>query len=229
LTCQLSSLPREEFGKHKLRGSGHRTISPPNEWVPPSNRRAPGHLEHGVSLCFLALAPHRHAFILEASKALWDANSTTVSWGCQGDIPIYCIPVLTSGMLAPTSGFPQTAFPGESFLAAEDRQERQTEESGVARLQPVPPESAKVPILWPELLTPASRHGPSSDASDPKSKSHASLARATCRRRNPWVHRHPRKFPAARFFASRRRTQPDSRLFDRDVRARAHPGTLVVR
>jgi hypothetical protein len=33
LTCQLSSLPREEFSEHKLRGSGHRTISPPNERV----------------------------------------------------------------------------------------------------------------------------------------------------------------------------------------------------
>jgi hypothetical protein len=111
----MSSLPREEFSEHKLRGSGHRTIAPPKGRVLLSNKRAPSHLEHGVSLCFLALAPHRHAFIPEASKALWDANSTTVCWGCQGGIPIYCIPVLASGMLAPTSVFPQTAFPGNHF------------------------------------------------------------------------------------------------------------------
>ena len=119
MTCQLSSLPREEFSEHKLRGSGHRTISPPNERVLPPNRRAPGHLEHGFSLCFIAFAPHRHAFIPEASKALRDANSTTVCWGCQEDIPIYCIPVLTSGMLAPTSVFPQTAFPGSHYWLLE--------------------------------------------------------------------------------------------------------------
>ncbi len=115
--------PSGGVNEHKLRGSGHRTISPSKGRVPPSNRRAPDHLEYGVSLCFLALAPHRHAFILDASKALWDANSTTVCWGCQGNIPIYCIPVLTSGMLAPPPGFSTNSLPGESFLAAEDRQE----------------------------------------------------------------------------------------------------------
>jgi len=87
-------------------------ISPPKGRVSPSNRLVAGHLERVATLCFLALAPHRHACIPEASEALWDANSTTVCWGCQGGIPIYCIPVLTSGMLAPTLAFPQTPIPG---------------------------------------------------------------------------------------------------------------------
>ncbi len=112
LTCQLSSLPREEFSEHKLRGSGHRTISPPNERVrhQTGERRV---TSNTASPCvFLHLPRIATPSFRRRPKALWDANSTTVCWGCQGDIPIYCIPVLTSGMLAPTSGFPQTAFPG---------------------------------------------------------------------------------------------------------------------
>jgi hypothetical protein len=57
------------------------------------------------TLCFLAIAQPRHVSISKTFKALWDANSTPVCWGCQEGIPIYCISVLASGMPPPRPGF----------------------------------------------------------------------------------------------------------------------------
>ena len=105
LTCQLSSLPG--------RSSAHCTYvrtreRPPHQQNPPKERvnlyLAGPHRVTSTSapaLCFLTLAQLRHAFVLEALKALWDANSTPVCWGCQEGIPIYCISILTSGMPPP--------------------------------------------------------------------------------------------------------------------------------
>jgi hypothetical protein len=74
-------------------------------------------------------------------------------------------------------------------------------------------------------LTPASRLGPRSGVSDLKGKNFVCPAGATSQRRDPWLRRHPRKFPGARFSACRPRIPQDSRLFVHDVHARAHPGT----
>jgi hypothetical protein len=69
-------------------------------------------------LCFLALVPDRHAFVSGAFKALWDANSTPVCWGCQEGIPIYCISVLASGMLPPLSPFCTRRFSSSKIQVA---------------------------------------------------------------------------------------------------------------
>ena len=170
-------------------------------------------------LCVLTLARHRDASVLESFKALWDANTTPVCWGCQEGIPIYCISVLASGMLPPSSPF--------------STRRRLVEKSG-GRLQSCHPGFAIVRVfLWParsrskicEPLTPASQLGPRSGVSDLKEKNFVCPAGATSQRRDPWLRRHPQRFHGARSSACRLRTPQDSRLFVRDVHVRAHPGT----
>ena len=173
-------------------------------------------------LCFLALTRHRHASVPESFEALWDANSTPVCWGCQEGIPIYCISVLASGMLPPPS--PSSLF---------STRRRWVEKSG-GTSQPCHPGFAIVRVFpWPARsrskicgpLTPASQLGPRSGVSDLKGKNFVCPARATSQRRDPWLRRHPQKFHGARFSAYHLRIPLDSRLFVRDVRVRAHPGT----
>jgi hypothetical protein len=60
-----------------------------------------------LALYFLILATPYKGSDVETLKALWDANSTPVCWGCQGGIPIYCISILTSGMPPSSPTFPQ--------------------------------------------------------------------------------------------------------------------------
>ena len=169
-------------------------------------------------LCFLALARHCHASVLESFKALWDANSTPVCWGCQEGIPIYCISVLASGMLPLRALFPQP----DSL------------KSQVAQVQLCHPGCAIVRVFpWPSRsrsklsgpLTPASQLVPRSGVSDLKGKNFVCPAGATSQRRDPWLRRHPQKFHGARSSACRLRIPQDSRLFVHDVHARAHPGT----
>ena len=110
LTCQLSSLPREEFSTPQLQqneGTATAPANPPKNGLPSSIWQAhpKSPQPRAPTLCFLTLAQLRHAFISEAFKALWDANSTPVCWGCQEGIPIYCISVLASGMLPPVPRF----------------------------------------------------------------------------------------------------------------------------
>jgi len=120
---------------------------------------------------------------------------------------------------APSPGFPQGGVSVES--------------SG-GTLQPCHPGFAIVRVFpWPARsrskisgpLTPASRLGPKAGVSDLKEKNFVCPARATSQRRDPWLRRHPQRFHGARSSACRLRIPQDSRLFVRDVHARARPGT----
>jgi hypothetical protein len=175
------------------------------------------------SFVFLLLPGIATPSFSEASKALWDANSTPVCWGCQEGIPIYCISVLASRMLVLAAGFSTE----RRLFAARSGKVRGHDEA-------VPAGFALFEFFrglrgrgtkFSQGLTPASRLGTSSGASDLKEKNFAGSAGATAQRRDPWLRIHPQKFHGGRSFAFRLRTPQDSRLFVRDVHVRAHPGT----
>src|SRR6185312_11536813 len=109
LTCQLSSLPREELNHCNYIATRER---PPHQQTRPRTgyiffylADRPKSPQPRATICFLTLAKLCHAFIRRTFKALWDANSTPVCWGCQEGIPIYCISVLASGMPPPSPVF----------------------------------------------------------------------------------------------------------------------------
>jgi len=170
-------------------------------------------------LCFLALARRCDASVSESFKALWDANSTPVCWGCQEGIPIYCISVLASGMLPPSS-----SFSTGRGLVEKTGGTLQPCHSGFAIVRVFPwPASSRSKICGP--LTPASQLGPRSGVSDLKEKNSVCPAGATSQRRDPWLRRHPQKFHGGQSSACRLKIPQDNRLFVRDVHVRAHPGT----
>src|SRR5580693_3237548 len=103
MTFQLSSLPR---------GSSEGTATALQ------NETEPDHLNLSTDPLFSAACS---ASSMPAIKALWDANSTPVCWGCQEGIPIYCISVLASGMLPPRPAFPQGGVSAENQVAHSSR------------------------------------------------------------------------------------------------------------
>jgi hypothetical protein len=122
LFCQLSSLPREEFSKPL-----HRTRERPPHCKPAQERgityspgkEAPGHPNRSTNPLFSCSCPGiATPLFSEAFKALWDANSTPVCWGCQEGIPIYCISVLASGMLPLMPLFAQGDFSSSKIQVA---------------------------------------------------------------------------------------------------------------
>jgi len=225
LTCQLSSLPREELNHCNYTATRER---PPHHQTRPRTgyiffylAERPKSPQPRATICFLTLAKLCHAFIRRTFKALWDANSTPVCWGCQEGIPIYCISVLASGMLPPRPGFStRSDFRSATGKSPAARWSCATCicNGFVGRSQP------KLPVP----VTPSSRLGPSSGASDPKWENFAGWAVAS-QGRDPWLRKRPRKFPGARFSACRRRIPQDSRLVARDVHVRAHLETRADR
>ena len=147
------------------RGSGHRTSKPAQERGPlfiwQDGARSPQ--PERRSFVFLHLPGIRHAFVSEALKPLWDANSTPVCWGCQEGIPIYCISVLASGMLPSLPAFFHKANFAKIQVAHSSRATSDLPlfEFSVA---------CQVAVQNSGPLTPASRLVPRCGASDPKWK-----------------------------------------------------------